>query len=52
MALSGTLIILENLTELNRYGVAFLFSFDLTWLICVIMCENTSEKIAGYATLF
>ncbi len=43
--------ILEQLTEMNYSGVAFLFSFGATWLICAAFWKLTTAKTAGYATL-
>lgn len=34
METNEILSILDGLAELNRYGVAFLMSFGVTWLIC------------------
>lgn len=44
--------ILKSLADLNQYGVAFLMSFGVTWLICGVFWKKTSESTAGYATLF
>ena len=52
MEANGIELILEGLAELNKYGVAFLMSFGVTWLICGIFWMKTSKSTAGYATLF
>ncbi len=44
--------VLTELAELNKYGVAFLMSFGVTWLICGVFWKRASESTAGYATLF
>ncbi len=52
METNEILSILDSLAELNRYGVAFLMSFGVTWLICGVFWQKTSANTAGYATLF
>ncbi|SOC40642.1 DUF7010 family protein [Salinicoccus kekensis] len=44
--------ILKELAQLNQYGVAFLMSFGVTWLICGVFWKVSSANTAGYATLF
>lgn len=52
METKDVLSILEQLTLLNRSGVAFLFSFGITWLVCGLFWMKASKKSAGYVTLY
>ncbi|MDN5818414.1 MAG: hypothetical protein L0I94_08125, partial [Yaniella sp.] len=43
---------LRLLAEQNISGVAFLFAYGATWLVCGVLWQRVSLLVAAYATLF
>ena len=43
---------LELLAEQNMSGLAFLTAYGVTWLVCGVLWQRASERVAVFATLF
>lgn len=43
---------LRLLAEQNMSGAAFLTAYGATWLVCGVLWQRASERVAAFATLF